>query len=1098
MSLYALIRNAYDSSTKCFHLSESDIELEGHLDGNLCRCTGYKPILKAAKTFITEDLKGQLILDSVSKHDTSLQDEDQNGIPYRSEVSNGSSKQFSCGRPGGCCRDSNIPATGLGKNSSPDLSPSDESGDGESLESDMTSSATSAESLEQDSKVPTVGASYGKPMKSRQEAKIGEQVEGSKRTAVSLDAPISNNARKMPIYNFKSYSPQTELLFPPALRKFAQEPVCYGDSKRLWLRPITLQQLIEIKNAYPSAKLVSGSSEVQVEVRFKNTPYAVSVYISEIDELCGIEIPSNDAMLSTMRELVIGGNASLTDVEDACTLIYSKLGRRAQVLEAARKQLRYFAGRQIRNVASLAGNIATASPISDMNPVLLAAGTTLTCKSAAKGDFVLPLASFFVGYRTTTLPADAVITHIRIPLAPPSVLQVTKAYKQAKRKDDDIAIVTAGFSVRLNTVGDVESVHLSYGGMAPKTVEAAKTMNYLLGKKWYDAKTLDEAMTCLASDFALRYGVPGGMATYRRTLAMSFFFRFWHEVVSDLQLGDVDPELIREIHRGISSGTRDDFNPFEQRVVGKQIPHLSSLKQTTGEAEYVDDMPRQDRELFGALVLSSKAHARIISVDWRPAIGPGLALGYVDKNDISKEANLWGSIVKDEQFFADGEVFSHGQPIGLVYAETALKAQAAARVVRVEYEDLPVILTIDEAIAANSFFIYGKELKKGAAVDDKMSEIWATCDKIFEGTSRIGGQEHFYLETNAALVIPSREDGTMEVWSSTQNTMEIQEFVSQVTGVPSNRINARVKRMGGAFGGKESRSVQLAAILAVAAKKTKRPMRAMLNRDEDMMTTGQRKFSYYPRYLITSLTHMTTGHPVQARWKVGTTHDGRLIALDADVYDNAGFSSDMSGAVMGRCLTHLENCYEIPHAHLRGHICKTHTHSNTAFRGFGGPQAMFITETFMYAIAEGLNMSVDELRLKNLYKEGDLTPFLQEIDSDWHVPMLLDQVREEIKYDKRKLEIAEFNAKNRWKKRGICLIPTKFGLSFATALHLNQANANVKIYADGSILLQHGGKSPYYYCKEACSDRCANMLRELCLHRQAPRWGKDFTQRWCR
>jgi len=211
--------------------------------------------------------------------------------------------------------------------------------------------------------------------------------------------------------------------------------------------------------------------------------------------------------------------------------------------------------------------------------------------------------------------------------------------------------------------------------------------------------------------------------------------------------------------------------------------------------------------------------------------------------------------------------------------------------------------------------------------------------------------------------------------------------------------------------------------------------------------------------IITRLLTGSTGHPMQARWKVGTTHDGRLIALDADVYDNAGFSSDMSGAVMGRAITHLENCYEIPHTYIRGHVCRTNTHSNTAFRGFGGPQAMFITETFMYAIAEGLNIPVDELRMKNLYKEGDLTPFLQEIDSDWHVPMLLDQMREDIKYEKRKMEIAEFNAKNRWKKRGICLIPTKFGLSFATALHLNQANANVKIYADGSILLQHGGKA---------------------------------------
>jgi xanthine dehydrogenase/oxidase len=204
---------------------------------------------------------------------------------------------------------------------------------------------------------------------------------------------------------------------------------------------------------------------------------------------------------------------------------------------------------------------------------------------------------------------------------------------------------------------------------------------------------------------------------------------------------------------------------------------------------------------------------------------------------------------------------------------------------------------------------------------------------------------------------------------------------------------------------------------------------------------------------------MTSGqrHPIQARWKVGTTADGMLVALEADVYDNAGFSQDMSGAVMDRCCTHLENCYEIPHVLIRGHVCKTNTHSNTAFRGFGGPQAMFITETYMTAVAEGLNIPIDELRWKNLYKQGDITPFLQKIDEDWHVPMLLEQVRKEVNYDERKAAIENFNAEHKWRKRGMSMIPTKFGLSFATALHLNQAGASVKIYADGSVLLHHGG-----------------------------------------
>jgi xanthine dehydrogenase/oxidase len=393
---------------------------------------------------------------------------------------------------------------------------------------------------------------------------------------------------------------------------------------------------------------------------------------------------------------------------------------------------------------------------------------------------------------------------------------------------------------------------------------------------------------------------------------------------------------------------------------------------------------------------------------------------------------------KDEPFFADGEVFSHGQTIGMVYAETALQAQAAVRAVKITYDDLPAILTIDEAIEANSFFQHGRMLRKGVVIDGSIDDAFEKCDRIFEGTIRMGGQEHFYLETNAALAIPHIEDGSMEVWSSTQNTMETQEFVSHVTGVPSNRINAKVKRMGGAFGGKESRSVPIASIVAIAAKKTKRPVRCMLNRDEDMMTSGQR-------------------HPFQSRWKVGVMNDGKLVALDADIYNNAGYSYDMSGAVMDRCCTHVDNCYEIPNVHIRGHVCKTNIHSNTAFRGFGGPQAMFIAESYMTAVAEGLSISVDDFRIMNLYKRGDYTPFLQEIDVDWHIPQLFKDTKEQCKFDERKVAIEAFNKRSKWRKRGIAMLPVKFGLSFATALHLNQAAASVKIFADGSILLHHGG-----------------------------------------
>jgi xanthine dehydrogenase/oxidase len=532
----------------------------------------------------------------------------------------------------------------------------------------------------------------------------------------------------------------------------------------------------------------------------------------------------------------------------------------------------------------------------------------------------------------------------------------------------------------------------------------------------------------------LSYSTPGGMPTYRKTLAFTFFIKFWHEVAAELKLGEVDVSLFSELSRHVPlNGSRDHDNPHAQTVVGKQLPHLSGLKQATGEAEYVDDMPKQEAELFGGLVLSTKAHAKLVEVDPSPALEMPGVVGFIDHHDIPEERSFWGSVIKDERFFAKGVVEAHGVPIGMVLAETAAQAQAAAKAVKVVYEELvmPLMISIDDAIKERSFFSYGKMLKRGEPIEAALPK----CDYVFSGVSRMGGQEHFYLETNASLAIP-KECGEMEVWSSTQNTMETQEYVAQVTGIPSHRIVARVKRLGGAFGGKESRSVPLACMLAVAANKFQRPCRAMLNRDEDMMTTGQR-------------------NPFMTKWRVGVSKDGLLQAFDADVYNNAGHSLDLSGAVMDRCLTHIDNSYWIPNIHVRGHVCKTNTHSNTAFRGFGGPQGNYIAECVITTVADKLKMDVDELRNKNLYKEGQLTPFLQPL-IDWHVPEIMEEIKTTCSLDSRKAEIAEFNRVNQYKKRGISLLPTKFGISFATALHLNQAGALIHIYTDGSVLLAHG------------------------------------------
>lgn len=459
----------------------------------------------------------------------------------------------------------------------------------------------------------------------------------------------------------------------------------------------------------------------------------------------------------------------------------------------------------------------------------------------------------------------------------------------------------------------------------------------------------------------------------------------------------------------MSTGTRDHFVDSGTKVVGKEIPHLSALKHCTGEAEYVDDMPQQKNELHCAPVLSTEAHAKLLAVDWSAALEMPGVLGYLDKDSVPRESNNWGPIRVDEPLFATDEVHSHGQTIGIVYAETAIQAQAAAAKVNVVYETLPAILTIDQAINTGSYFDHGKQLKKGAAIEGSLNDTFARCEHIFEGTTKLGGQEHFYLETNAALAIPHTEDGSVEVYASTQNLMENQIFVAQALGVPMSHVNMRVRRLGGAYGGKESRSTPIACLVAIAAKKERRPVRMMLNRDEDIATSGQR-------------------HPFQCRWKIGTDANGVIQCLDADVYNNAGYSYDMSGAVMDRACTHLDNCYNIPHAWIRGWVCRTNTVSNTAFRGFGGPQAMYFTESFMSVIAEGLKVDIDELRIRNLYKQGDLTPFLQPIDIDFHIPTMLEQLSASADYGNRKNSVRSFNSNNRYRKRGICMIPTKFGL----------------------------------------------------------------------
>ncbi|RDW60482.1 putative xanthine dehydrogenase HxA [Aspergillus mulundensis] len=916
MSLYALIRN---------DPQPSEHAVEEAFDGNLCRCTGYRPILDAAQSFSNPSGCGKA-------------------------RANGGT---------GCCME----------------------------KQDGTNSCCKGSSLD-----------------------AAEEV-----------------THKFASPDFIEYKPDTDLIFPPALWKHDLRPLAFGSKRKKWYRPVTVQQLLEIKSVHPDAKLIGGSTETQIEIKFKQMRYGASVYLGDLAELR--QFTFHD------KYLEIGANISLTDLESVCDQAVERYGpTRGQPFVAIKKQLRYFAGRQIRNVASPAGNLATASPISDLNPVFVATNTTLVARSLEK-ETEIPMTQFFKGYRSTALPPDAIISSLRIPTASEKG-EYLRAYKQSKRKDDDIAIVNAALRVSLSPSNDVTSVNLVFGGMAPLTVSARNAEAFLAGKRFTDPGTLEGAMGALEQDFNLKYSVPGGMATYRKSLALGFFYRFYHDVLSQLEArkSGVDDSVVAEIERAISTGEKDHeaSAAYMQRVLGRAGPHVSALKQATGEAQYTDDIPVQRNELYGCMVLSTKAHAKLLSVNAEAALEISGVVDYVDHTDLpSPKANWWGAPNCDEVFFAVDEVTTAGQPIGMILANTAKAAEEGARAVKIEYEELPVILSIEEAIEAESFFEHFRYIKNGDP-----ESAFKDCDHVFEGVSRMGGQEHFYLETQACVAIPKPEDGEMEIWSGTQNPTETQSYVAQVTGVAANKVVSRVKRLGGGFGGKETRSVQLAGICATAAAKVRRPVRCMLNRDEDIATSGQR-------------------HPFYCKWKVGVSKDGKLLALDADVFANGGHTQDLSGAVVERSLSHIDNVYRIPNMYVRGRVCKTNTVSNTAFRGFGGPQGLFFAESIISEVADHLDLQVEQLRILNMYESGDKTHFNQEL-KDWHVPLMYDQVLEESEYLERRKAVEEYNRTHKWSKRGMAIVPTKFGISF-TALFLNQAGALVHIYHDGSVLVAHGG-----------------------------------------
>ncbi|MDA5093437.1 xanthine dehydrogenase molybdopterin binding subunit [Aliiroseovarius sp. KMU-50] len=464
--------------------------------------------------------------------------------------------------------------------------------------------------------------------------------------------------------------------------------------------------------------------------------------------------------------------------------------------------------------------------------------------------------------------------------------------------------------------------------------------------------------------------------------------------------------------------------------IGKPLPHDAAHLHVTGAARYVDDIPTPKGTLHLCFGLSDVARGEITSVDLSAVRAAPGVVAVLTADDLPFENDVSPSI-HDEPLLAVDEVFYLGQPIFLVVAESHLAARKAARLGQIDIAPLPAILTIDQALEADSRFEGGPVIwSRGDAAD-----ALASAPHVIEGQFEMGGQEHFYLEGQAAMALPG-EDGEMLVHSSTQHPTEIQHKVAHAIGVPMHGVRVETRRMGGGFGGKESQGNALAVACAVVARQTGRACKMRYDRDDDMMITGKR-------------------HDFRISYRAGVDDTGKLLGLEITQAARCGWAQDLSLPVADRAMLHADNAYHLENVEITSHRLKTNTQSATAFRGFGGPQGVLGIERILEHVARERGLDPIAVRQVNFYADGQTTHYGQEIEG-FHIPAMTDALLDRADYAKRRAAADSFNAESSVLKKGLAFSPVKFGISF-TLTHLNQAGALVHVYQDGSIHLNHGG-----------------------------------------
>lgn len=771
-------------------------------------------------------------------------------------------------------------------------------------------------------------------------------------------------------------------------------PLAYEAGGNAFLRPTSVDDLVRLLASNPGAELIAGATEIGVyrNKRFQDFPLLVST--DAVAELRRIE--------RTDAGWDIGGGATLTDLEDA-------LG---DELPSLRRMINVFASRQIRNRATVAGNLITASPIGDLAPVLLSLDATVEL-AGPSGRREVPLDAFFTGYRQTVREPGEVLTHVRVPHPGPGSEHVS--FKVSKRRELDIAIVSAGFTVVLSKSGRVEDVRLAYGGVAATPVRARAAEEALRGQPWI-LQSVQALRPILEAEFTPLDDVRSGKE-FRTDLVCSLLEKF--------VMGDFAPTV-----EGPLTFEQDDAFAAQRKAAESfALHHESAIGHATGRARYVDDAARSRDCLVIWPLRAAHAHATIDRLDASGAWG---VPGVVDVITAAEVPGLndVGALRKDEPALAHGAVRFQGQMVAVVVATSYQAARLGTEAIEVEYTVREPILTVPDAVAAGEVMDTPHVIAQG-----DVDQALADAPHRLSGRLEIGGQEHFYLESQVASARPG-EEGDLRVQSSTQHPAEVQAIVAQVLGLPKHRVVVESPRMGGGFGGKETQGNAFAALCALAAWRTGRAVRWMLDRDLDLEMTGKR-------------------HPFLADWQVGFDDQGTILAFDADLVADGGYAWDLSGSIRDRALYHLDNCYDLPNVRFTGRVARTNRCSMTAFRGFGGPQGMLVTEEVIGRVARHLGLPPGLVRARNFYGEGASTPYGQALP-DVRIGRVWQELMASSQFVERRESVRLWNSRHRGTKRGLAITPVKFGISF-TASFLNQAGALVLVYKDGSCQVNHGG-----------------------------------------